>query len=79
MPGTAAAGPYATAAGQVGSTAIYKDNTLFTGWATGYLNYLAGTDVTASWQTPEKGLGKAAGISTDIVCPGQRRFDHAHL
>ncbi len=68
--GTAFAGPYAPAAGKAGSTAIHKDDSAFIGWATGYLNYIVGADVVASWQTPEKALGKAVGDSYDIVCLG---------
>jgi hypothetical protein len=66
----AIAGPYPPAAGLTGSTAIHKDDPAFLGWATGYLNYIPGTDVDLSWQTPEKALGKAVGNSFDIVCLG---------
>ena len=67
----ALAGPYAPAAGQPGSTALYMDDPLFVGWATGWQDYLVGTDVSATWQTPEKALGQALGTSTDIVCLGR--------
>ncbi len=56
---TAFAGPFAPAAGTAGTTAISATSSDFIGWATGYLNYLPGTDVDATWQTPYKGLGKA--------------------
>jgi hypothetical protein len=65
------AGPYEPAAGQPGSTAIHMDDALFEGWATGWENYLVGTDVSAGWQTPEKALGQAVGSSYDIVCLGR--------
>ncbi len=67
----AAAGPYPPAAGQAGSTAVHKDNDDFAAWASGYVNYLPGEDVTSTWQTPQKALGKAEGSSTDIVSLGR--------
>ncbi len=67
----AMAGSYAPAAGQPGSTAIYKDDPAFAGWATGWQDYVVGTNVDATWQTPDKALGKAEGTSTDIVCLGR--------
>lgn len=66
----AAAGPYPPAAGASGSTALAKDDPRFVAWATGWTNYLVGTDCNAQWQTPEKALGPATGASTDIVCLG---------
>ncbi|MBN1855195.1 MAG: PEP-CTERM sorting domain-containing protein [Pirellulales bacterium] len=69
--GAVQAGPYAPAAGQPGSTAIHKDDPQFVGWASGWQNYLVGTDCAATWQTPEKALGPAAGTSTDIMCLGR--------
>lgn len=66
----AQAGPFAPAAGQSGSTAIHKDSDLFNAWATGYLDYNPGADLTASFKTPEKALGKALGDSLDIVSLG---------
>jgi hypothetical protein len=68
--GTAQAGPFAPAAGQAGSTAISKDDPAFVQWATGYLDYLPGPNVDATWKTPEKALGKALGTSGDIVVLG---------
>lgn len=64
------AGIYAPAAGQTGSTAIYKDDSTFVEWASGYEDYAVGADCTASWQTPAKALGKAVGDSYDICCLG---------
>ena len=67
----ALAGPYAPAAGQPGSTAIYKDDPAFIAWATGWVNYNPGTNVDEQWQTPEKALGKAEGTSYDVVSLGR--------
>ncbi|WDN89829.1 hypothetical protein BuS5_02797 [Desulfosarcina sp. BuS5] len=69
--GTAFAGPYAPAAGQTGSTAIHMDDTSFVSWATGWENYVVGTNVDLTWQTPEKAIGKAVGTSFDIVSLGR--------
>ena len=69
--GTAFAGPYAPAAGVAGSTAIHMDDTSFLSWATGWENYLVGTNADATWQTPEKAIGKAVGTSYDIVSLGR--------
>ena len=66
------AGPFAPAAGQVGSTAISKDSADIVQWATGYVNYLPGSNVDATWKTPEKALGKALGTSGDIVSLGDQ-------
>lgn len=75
------AGPFAPAAGQTGSTAIYKDSSLFTEWANGWTNYIPGTDLDTSWETPQKALGKAVGDSYDVVSLGNGgqitlTFDH---
>ena len=67
----AAAGPYAPAAGQVGSTAISRDDPNIIAWADNWCDYIAGTYVDAQWQTPEKALGAAEGTSYDIVCLGR--------
>ncbi len=69
--GTAFAGPYAPAAGAAGSTAIHMNDTSFESWATGWEDYLIGTDVDLTWQTPDKALGKAVGTSYDIVSLGR--------
>lgn len=54
-----------------GSDAINKDSSIIVSWATGYENYIVGSDVDDTWQTPEKALGKANGLSGDIVCLGR--------
>jgi hypothetical protein len=64
------AGPYAPAAGQAGSTAVPKDTPEFAAWASGYRDYIVGTDVDSTWRTPEKALGPAVGNSYDIVSLG---------
>ncbi len=64
------AGPYAPAAGQPGSTAVSQSSSSITGWATGFLDYLPGPNVDASFQTPAKALGAATGVSTDTVVLG---------
>jgi len=77
--GIAAAGPYAPAAGQPDSGAIYMDDPCFVSWATGWQNYIIGNGdagnghkwVDETWQTPEKALGKAVGSSYDIVTLGR--------
>ncbi len=70
--GAHAAGPFPPAAGQPGSTAIFKDAPGFLGWATGYRDYVPGPNVDPQWQTPQKALGKAIGNSFDIVSLGDR-------
>ena len=67
----AVAGLYAPAAGQTGSTAIHMDDASFVAWATGYENYIVGSNVDATWQTPDKALGEAVGTSFDIVSLGR--------
>jgi hypothetical protein len=67
---TALAGPFAPAAGQPGSTAVPKDSPTIVGWATGYLDYLPGSNVDAVFQTPAKALGPAVGDSLDVVVLG---------
>ena len=62
---------YAPAAGQTGSTAIFKDSSIIVSWATTYNNYTIGSDVDSTWQNPEKALGMAEGTSGDIVCLGR--------
>lgn len=64
------AGPFAPAAGKPGSTAISKDSTSIVGWATGYKDYIPGTDLTDEWKTPAKALGVADGGPYDIVSLG---------
>lgn len=71
FPAQAAAGPYPPAAEQPGSTAIHMDSPDLADWAAGYVNYIVGSDVDSTWQTPERALGKAVGDSFDIVSLGR--------
>jgi hypothetical protein len=70
FPAISRGGPYAPAAGQVGSTAISKDDSSLVGWATGYQDYLAGANVAPQWQMPAEALGPAGSSTTDIVTLG---------
>lgn len=65
------ASDYSPAAGQVGSTAIDKDDPNFFAWADGWEDYVVGTETDLVWQTPEKALGQAVGDSFDIVSLGR--------
>jgi len=67
----ALAGPYPAAAGQTGSTAVYKDDAAFIAWGTGWQNYIPGEAVTSTWQDPQKALGPAEGTSFDIMSLGR--------
>lgn len=68
---SAALASFPPEAGAPGSTAIHKDSPLFVGWANGHTNYLPGTDVDATWQTPLKSYGIAVETdSFDIVSLG---------
>lgn len=65
-----AAGPYAPAAGKPGSTAVSMSSTSIVGWATGYLDYLPGSNVSDTFKTPSLALGQATGSATDVVVLG---------
>lgn len=67
----AVAGPYASAAGEAGSTAVHMDDSRVVSWATGYEDYHVGDGVDAIWQTPGKAVGKAEGTSYEIACLGR--------
>lgn len=62
---------YEKAAGQSGSTAVFKDHTNLIAWATGWTNYIVGPQCDPGFQTPSNVTGKAEGTSFDIVCLGQ--------
>ncbi|MCP4756225.1 MAG: hypothetical protein GY866_35635, partial [Proteobacteria bacterium] len=68
---SAMGGPYAPAAEQSGSTAVYMTDGGIVAWATGYIDMIYGTEVVAQWKTPEKALGPAKGNSVDIVSLGR--------
>ena len=61
----AVAGPYAPAAGQPDSTALAAADPSISAWATGYLDYLPGANVSDTFKTPQKALGAASGNPTD--------------
>lgn len=65
------AGLYPPEAGVQGTTAIQADDHAFISWATGYMDYMAGSNVDTTWRTPEKALGKATGDSYDVVSLGR--------
>ncbi len=70
------AGPYAPAAGQPGSTAIYKDDPAFVGWASdcevvrGLMDISDPSKGYASYGSADKAIGKAVGDSYDVVSLG---------
>jgi hypothetical protein len=72
----ASAGPYAPAAGQPGSTAIFKDDPGFVQWATGVTVVRGLQEIDnpslgyASFGTPAMALGRAEGTATDCVSLG---------
>ncbi|MBK8017380.1 MAG: PEP-CTERM sorting domain-containing protein [Betaproteobacteria bacterium] len=66
----AVAGPYAPAAGQPDSTALAAADPSISAWATGYLDYLPGANVSDTFKTPQKALGAASGNPTDVVSLG---------
>lgn len=70
--------PFAPAAGQPGSTAIAATDTAIVAWATGFENYIEGTDLADSWKDANRALGFAGdsdgtskGHTTDIVSLGR--------
>jgi len=78
LPGLALAGPFGPAAGQPGSQAVAKDDASIKAWATGYEDYVPGTDLDAQFMTPEKSVGEAGnsdgnseGVTFDIVSLGR--------
>jgi hypothetical protein len=62
---------YAPAAEEVGSTAMPMDTNAFIAWATGWTNYLVGSDCIPMFQTPNLATGPAVGDAFDIVCLGE--------
>ncbi len=65
------AGPYAPAAGEVGSDAIGIDDSQIVAWATRVVDYSPGTDVDVEFQTPAKALGPAVAGVLDTVSLGR--------
>ncbi|MGD8676235.1 MAG: hypothetical protein PVG81_10565 [Desulfobacterales bacterium] len=66
----AAAGPYAPAAGNSGSTAISMDDPAFIDWASGWVDYIAGDNLASTWMNPQKALGPPEGTSFEVVSLG---------
>ncbi|MFG0268278.1 MAG: DUF4465 domain-containing protein [Rhodopirellula sp. JB055] len=66
-----AAGPYAPAAGEVGTTAIDRESPAIVGWATGVDDYSPGAAVDEAWQVASQALGPAEGQSGSIVSLGR--------
>lgn len=66
-----AAGPYAPAAGQTGTTAIDADDPAIIGWASTVADYSPGTNADAVWQQSAEALGKAEGVPSSIVSLGR--------
>jgi hypothetical protein len=70
------AGPYAPAADEEGTTAVYKDDPAFGFWASGYENYIPRyendpAELADIWKTPENAVGMATATVTDIVSLGR--------
>ncbi|WP_144685194.1 PEP-CTERM sorting domain-containing protein [Desulfobotulus alkaliphilus] len=63
-------GPHAPEAGRAGSTAIPMDHEGIIGWASGWQEYLPGEAVEDPWMKPDKALGRASGITSDVVSLG---------
>ncbi|MBR9805404.1 hypothetical protein GYB62_02720, partial [bacterium] len=75
---SAYAGPFAPAAGQVGSTAIAAGSADISAWASAVLNYTPGSDLSPDFTIAERGLGEAGnsdgnniGYVSDIVSLGR--------
>lgn len=66
-----AEGPYAPAAGEPGSDAVYMHDESIHAWATGHTDYIVGLECDEEWQTPEKALGPADGIVYEVVSLGR--------
>jgi len=62
---------YAPNADEQSTTAISKDSSIINAWATNYTNYIIGLEVDTAWQHPEKALGKAEGMSGEVVSLGR--------
>ncbi len=65
------AGPYAPAAGEIGSTAIPQDDPSIDGWATEIAGYTPGSNVDLEFQSTTNALGPAQGIGSGAVSLGR--------
>lgn len=63
--------PYSLAAGDPGSTAVTFNDPRIQGWASGFINYLPGSEVDDSWKQPTAGLGPAGQSVHDVVVLGR--------
>ncbi|WP_144059577.1 DUF4465 domain-containing protein [Rhodopirellula sallentina] len=66
-----AAGPYAPAAGEDGSTAIAFEDSAIVGWASAVADYSPGSDVDAQWTDTSNALGPAEGEFDGVVSLGR--------
>ncbi len=66
-----AAGPYAPAAGQPGSTAISTTDPALVGWATAVVDYTPGSNVDEIWKETSNALGRADGNYDSVVSLGR--------
>ncbi|TYT73398.1 PEP-CTERM sorting domain-containing protein [Desulfobotulus mexicanus] len=63
-------GPHAPEAGRAGSTAISINHEGIIGWASGWRDYMPCEAVEDPWKNPNKALGIASGITSDVVSLG---------
>ncbi len=68
--GAVLAGPFAPAAGQVGSTAVARTDSQLVAWASAFSNYQQGTELDATFADASKALGPAQGTNFDAVSLG---------
>ena len=71
LAGHAHAGPFAPAANQDGTTAISAQDPRVVRWANTVRGYVAGDDLSATWQDTTNALGPAEGNPFDIVALGR--------
>ncbi len=62
---------FAPGADDTGTTALSKDDSRFSAWATKVLSVTYGEGVSSSWQTPQRALGPATSDTADIVSLGE--------
>jgi hypothetical protein len=71
-PALVSAGPYAPAANEEGTTAVYKDDPAFGSWASDYVEPVDwGDSVSEEWKTPGRALGMAKGTVADVCSLGR--------
>lgn len=62
---------YPSIAGSPDSDAVHMDDASIISWASGYTDYIPGTNCDAEWQNPINSLDKASGTSYDVVSLGR--------